>query len=171
LAPAHLPPPQIKSASGFFKEGRAIRNAEAVAERPDGTRIPFIPYPTPLRDGTGKIIGAINMLVDVSERKLAETQQQILLKELSHRVKNNMQILQILLEDGARRARSPEARESPWQQRSVSFTGRLMQRDSMLAIFSGRCVKPQDRPFLRNWTLTVKLIQYSCRTTQRCRSR
>jgi PAS domain S-box-containing protein len=94
-----------------FKEGRAIRNAEAVAERPDGTRVPFIPYPTPLRDGAGKIIGAINMLVDVSERKQAETQQRVLLNELNHRVKNNMQMLQILLEAGAQRAKSAEARE------------------------------------------------------------
>jgi len=51
-----------------LKEGRAIRNAEIVAERPDGTRVPIIPYPTPLRDGAGNIIGAINLLVDVSER-------------------------------------------------------------------------------------------------------
>ena len=94
-----------------LREGRAIRNAEAVAERPDGTRVPFIPYPTPLRDGAGKIVGAINMLVDVSERKQAETQQRILLNELNHRVKNNMQMLQILLEAGARRAKSPDARE------------------------------------------------------------
>ena len=94
-----------------LREGRAIRNAEAVAERPDGTRVPFIPYPTPLRDGAGKIVGAINMLVDVSERKQAETQQRILLNELNHRVKNNMQMLQILLDAGARRAKSPDARE------------------------------------------------------------
>jgi PAS domain S-box-containing protein len=94
-----------------LKEGRAIRNAEAVAERPDGTRVPFIPYPTPLRDSAGKIVGAINMLADVSERKQAETQQRVLLNELNHRVKNNMQMLQILLEAGARRAKSPEARE------------------------------------------------------------
>jgi PAS domain S-box-containing protein len=94
-----------------LKEGRPIRNAEVVAERPDGTRVPFIPYPTPLRDSTGKIVGAINMLVDVSERKQAETQQRILLNELNHRVKNNMQMLQILLDAGAQRARSPEARE------------------------------------------------------------
>jgi PAS domain S-box-containing protein len=92
-------------------QGRAIRNAEAVAERPDGSRVPFIPYPTPLRDSAGKIIGAINMLVDVSERKQAETQQRILLNELNHRVKNNMQMLQTLLDLGARRAKSPEARE------------------------------------------------------------
>jgi PAS domain S-box-containing protein len=94
-----------------LREGRAIRNTEVVVERPDGTRIPIIPYPTPLRDSTGKIIGAINMLVDLSERKQAETQQRILLNELNHRVKNNMQMLQILLEAGSRRARSPEARE------------------------------------------------------------
>jgi two-component sensor histidine kinase len=94
-----------------LREGRAIRNAEVVAERPDGTRAPFIPYPTPLRDGVGRIIGAINMLVDISERKQAETQQRILLNELNHRVKNNMQMLQILLEAGAQRAESSEARE------------------------------------------------------------
>jgi PAS domain S-box-containing protein len=94
-----------------LKEGRAIRNAEIVAERPDGTRVPIIPYPTPLRDGSGKIVGAINMLVDVSERKQAETQQRVLLNELNHRVKNNMQMLQILLEAGVRRAKSPDARE------------------------------------------------------------
>jgi PAS domain S-box-containing protein len=94
-----------------LREGRAIRNAEVVVERPDGTRIPIIPYPTPLRDDSGKIIGAINMLVDVSERKQAETQQRVLLNELNHRVKNNMQMLQILLEAGAQRAESTEARE------------------------------------------------------------
>jgi len=36
-----------------LKEGRPIRNAEAIAERPDGSRVPFIPYPTPLRDAKG----------------------------------------------------------------------------------------------------------------------
>jgi PAS domain S-box-containing protein len=94
-----------------LREGRAIRNAEVLGQRADGTQVPFIPYPTPLRDSAGRIIGAINLLVDVSERKQAETQQRILLNELNHRVKNNMQMLQILLETGARQARSPEARE------------------------------------------------------------
>ncbi|WP_421577302.1 PAS domain S-box protein [Shinella sp. M31] len=55
-----------------IKEDRAIRGEEAIAERPDGTRVPFIPYPTPLHDSGGKLIGAINMLVDISDRKKAE---------------------------------------------------------------------------------------------------
>ena len=55
-----------------LKTGQAIRDAEAIAERPDGTRVPFIPYPTPKHDATGNLVGAINMLVDITERKLAE---------------------------------------------------------------------------------------------------
>jgi PAS domain S-box-containing protein len=94
-----------------LKEGRPIRDAEAVAERPDGTRVPFIPYPTPLRDGKGRIVGAINMLVDISERKQAETQQRILLNELNHRVKNNMQMLQSLLANAARNTQHAEAKQ------------------------------------------------------------
>jgi PAS domain S-box-containing protein len=93
-----------------LKEGRSIRDAEAIAERPDGTRVPFIPYPTPLRDGKGRITGAINMLVDISERKQAETQQRILLNELNHRVKNNMQMLQSLLANAARNTQNAEAK-------------------------------------------------------------
>jgi two-component sensor histidine kinase len=94
-----------------LKEGRAVRGAEAVAERPDGTRVPFIPYPTPLRDADGSVVGAINMLVDVSERQQAETQQRILLNELNHRVKNNMQMLQSLLYSSAKQTQNVEARK------------------------------------------------------------
>jgi PAS domain-containing protein len=55
-----------------LKEGRPIRGYEAIAERPDGTRVNFLPYPTPLWDTHGKLAGAVNMLVDITERKRAE---------------------------------------------------------------------------------------------------
>jgi PAS domain S-box-containing protein len=55
-----------------LKENRTVRGAEAIAERPDGTRVWFTPYPTPLRDAKGNIVGGVNMLVDITERKRAE---------------------------------------------------------------------------------------------------
>jgi PAS domain S-box-containing protein len=55
-----------------LKEGRILRGVEAIIERPDGTRRWFIPYPTALRDSEGKVVGGINMLVDITERKQAE---------------------------------------------------------------------------------------------------
>ncbi len=55
-----------------LKEGRIIEGAECIAERPDGTRVWFTPYPRPLRDADGKIVGGINMLVEITARKQAE---------------------------------------------------------------------------------------------------
>ena len=66
-----LPHDQCPMAMALHQR-RPIRGMEAVAERPDGTRIPFIPYPTPLFDASGRLTGAVNMLVDISERKRTE---------------------------------------------------------------------------------------------------
>ena len=55
-----------------LKEGRAVRGYEALVERPDGTRIRFVPYPTPFKDEAGRLLGAINVLVDVGERRQGE---------------------------------------------------------------------------------------------------
>src|ERR1700751_4259774 len=52
-----------------IKEKRIVRGMEAVAERPDGTRVLFEAYPTPLFNASGALIGAVNMLVDTSDRK------------------------------------------------------------------------------------------------------
>ena len=51
-----------------LKEGRAVHGETAILERPDGTRVWFMPYPTPWLDAQGRVIGGINMLVDVSDR-------------------------------------------------------------------------------------------------------
>ena len=57
-----------------LREKRPIRGMEAIAERPDGTRVSFIPYPTPLFDAAGTLIGAVNALVDITERHEADKQ-------------------------------------------------------------------------------------------------
>ncbi len=50
-----------------IKARAAVRDVVALAERPDGTRVMFAPYPTPLLDETGEIVGAVNILIDVTE--------------------------------------------------------------------------------------------------------
>ncbi|MDB5446046.1 MAG: hypothetical protein JWQ97_1363 [Phenylobacterium sp.] len=51
---------------------RPIRGVTAVAERPDGSRVNFTPYPTPIVDAEGALVGAVNMLIDVTDQKQAE---------------------------------------------------------------------------------------------------
>lgn len=55
-----------------IKQRSVVRGLEAIAERPDGTRVPFMPYPSLLLNASGEMIGAVNMLVDISDRKRAE---------------------------------------------------------------------------------------------------
>jgi PAS domain-containing protein len=54
-----------------IKENRPIRGAVAAAERPDGTRVMFTPYPTPLIGADGAIAGAVNILIDVTDARQA----------------------------------------------------------------------------------------------------
>ena len=55
-----------------LRERQAIRDEEIVIERPDGTRRHVLPHPEPMRNAQGVVIGAINMLVDITDRKQAE---------------------------------------------------------------------------------------------------
>jgi two-component system CheB/CheR fusion protein len=61
-----------------LKERRAVRGGQAIAERPDGSRVPFMAFPTPLRDASGAFVGAVNMLIDMSDHQRAE--------QVSHRL-------------------------------------------------------------------------------------
>ncbi len=55
-----------------LKGGEITEGIECLAERPDGSRFWFTPYPAVLRDAEGRITGGINLLVDITDRKLAQ---------------------------------------------------------------------------------------------------
>lgn len=67
----YLPHDQCAMAVAL-REKRAVRDVEAIAERPDGTRVHFIPHPTPLFDRDGNFAGAVNLLLDVTEQRKPE---------------------------------------------------------------------------------------------------
>lgn len=64
----YLPHDQCPMAQAI-REKRNNRDNIAIAERPDGSRIAFRPYPTVLFDEQGAVIGAVNMLIDVTEEQ------------------------------------------------------------------------------------------------------
>jgi PAS domain S-box-containing protein len=91
-----------------LREQKPVRGVEAICERPDGTRVPMMPYPTPLFDESGRMTGAVNMLVDITEQKRAEDQQAMLVRELHHRVKNTLANVQAIMGATARSAHTIE---------------------------------------------------------------
>ncbi len=55
-----------------LKTGKPVNGEEIIIERPDGTRSNVIPHPRPLFDSTGKLTGAVNLLLDITGQKKTE---------------------------------------------------------------------------------------------------
>jgi PAS domain S-box-containing protein len=55
-----------------LRDGHSVRGQEIVVERPSGGKVCVLPHPVPLRDASGELVGAVNMLVDITDRKRAE---------------------------------------------------------------------------------------------------
>ncbi len=91
-----------------LREKRRLHAVEAIAERPDGTQVPFLSHPAPLYDETGRLTGGVDMMVDITERKRTESQQSLLIRELHHRVKNTLATVQAIMGATARTASSIE---------------------------------------------------------------
>jgi PAS domain S-box-containing protein len=90
------------------KERRAVRGIEAIVERPDGTRVSLIPYPTPMYNASGEMIGAVNVLVDISEHKRVEETLELLVGEIKHRIKNTLSTVLAIAAQTFRQAPSQE---------------------------------------------------------------
>ncbi len=91
------------------RTGEPVRDVECILERPDGERVRFMSYPTPIHDQSGLLVGAVNMLVDTSEVHRLNTRQKILIDELNHRVKNTLATVQALALQSFPRAERPGA--------------------------------------------------------------
>ena len=80
-------------------ERRAVRGISAIAERPDGSRVKFQPFPTPVLDEQGKVLGAVNLLFDLSNRERAEhlRSQAARCRRLSRGVDDNRAVTALLV--------------------------------------------------------------------------
>lgn len=55
-----------------IKENKVYEGREIVIERPDGSRLTVLAHANPFYSEAGKLLGAVNMLVDIADRKQAE---------------------------------------------------------------------------------------------------
>ncbi len=141
------------------REGE-IKGLEAAWKRKDGTTIYVRESARAVRDSSGRTIYYEGMVEDISERRLAEmsqkekqrdleaalTEKNVLLKEIHHRVKNNMQVISSLLNLQSRYLKHPDDvelfKESQRRIRSMAFIHeKLYQSKNLSRIEFGGYIK------------------------------
>jgi PAS domain S-box-containing protein len=113
---AFLPHAECPMATAI-KTARPVRGVSAVAERPDGTRVTFMPYPTPLFAPDGSLRSAVNMLIDVTEKRqsAALREQAARCRRLMRSIANRdtVETLALLAEEYETKALLLDAGKSP----------------------------------------------------------
>lgn len=96
--------------------GEVVTGFEFLAESADGERIPIVINASPIRNSRGELIGAFTSATDLrpykalerslrealAQREEAVAQRETLYRELTHRVKNHLQIMAALVSLGVR---------------------------------------------------------------------
>ncbi|MBB3660672.1 PAS domain S-box-containing protein [Rhizobium sp. BK650] len=102
--------------------GERVDHFETVRRRKDGTFIDISLTISPIRNGEGKIIGASKIARDISDRKRAAEHQDLLLREMHHRVKNLFAITGSIITLAARTAQTPAELATGMKDRLVALS-------------------------------------------------
>ncbi len=80
-----------------IREGKRIEHYETVRRHKDGSPLDISLTVSPVRDSSGAIVGASKIARNISERKHAAQRQMLLLREMSHRIKNIFAIMSAVI--------------------------------------------------------------------------
>jgi PAS domain S-box-containing protein len=90
-----------------IRAGERIEHYETMRRRKDGSLVAISLSVSPIRDARGEIAGASKIARDNSEAHRAQEQQQLLLREMNHRVKNVFALASGIVNLTARSAATP----------------------------------------------------------------
>lgn len=91
-----------------IRRGLQVETYDSVRRRKDGSLVDVSLTVSPVRDATGAVIGASAIVRDITERKRADEQRELLLGEMHHRVKNLFALCSAIVARSKRSARSVE---------------------------------------------------------------
>lgn len=154
-----------------IQSGERVDHFETVRRRKDGNLIDISLTISPIRDDSGKIIGASKIARDISERRREAEHREMLLREMHHRVKNLFAVVASIITLAARSAVTPSDLAFSMKDRLMSLA---RAHEITLPSFAGQSVEdppatlfqllsnilaPYGKDELRQWTLHGEDIQ------------
>jgi PAS domain S-box-containing protein len=98
---------------GRIRRGERVEHYETIRRRKDGSFVDISLSVSPIRDAAGRVVGASKIARDISDRKRADEERNLLVAELSHRVKNTLAtVISIAHQSFSRGANPEDARRS-----------------------------------------------------------
>jgi PAS domain S-box-containing protein len=91
-----------------IRRGERIDHYETTRRRKDGCLVDISLTVSPIRDAGGAVIGASKIARDITERRRAQEQQQVLLREMHHRIKNLFAVSASVVALSVGTARTPQ---------------------------------------------------------------
>jgi PAS domain S-box-containing protein len=161
-----------KAFTSELQEKHTVTNLEGSMKTKDGRPVWVLENASLVNDedGTALIEGT---LIDITERKLAEEQlkaslreKEVLLKEIHHRVKNNMQVISSLLSLQANRAHSQEVvdmfRESQTRVKSMALIHeKLYQSGDLARVDFGEYIRNLTGNLFRTYNVRSVTLEIS----------
>ncbi len=160
IVPAELGEEQRRLLAPVGKGG-SIAPFESVRVHKDGRKIDVFLAASAMRDGHGEVFGISTIAHDITERKTAEKavaeslhEKEVLLREIHHRVKNNLQVISSLLKLHAEQITDPVARavfqDSQERVRSIALLhDKLYQSGNLRGVDVGHYVETLVQTLLR----------------------
>ncbi|TLG72651.1 chemotaxis protein CheB [Methylocystis sp. B8] len=94
-----VPPEGINEEASLMervRQGESVENQETVRRRKDGALVEISLSASPIRNVQGQVTGVAMVSRDITERKQAEEHVKLLLKEVNHRAKNMLGVVQVI---------------------------------------------------------------------------
>jgi PAS domain S-box-containing protein len=142
-----------------LRKGERMQHVETVRMRKNGQRLDVSLCISPIKDANGRLIGAATIARDITERKQVEAylkaslrEKEVLLKEIHHRVKNNLQVVSSLLGLQAHVIQDPRLR-APFEESQARIHTMALIHEQLYE--SGNLAQIDFAEYLRNLATSV----------------
>jgi PAS domain S-box-containing protein len=135
-----------------LKGGQRIEHYETTRVTKDGRRIGISLTVSPVHDKAGTVIGASKVGRDITERKRAEEHVRFLMRELSHRTKNMMAVVQAISWQTVRKSLDLKNFEERFTQRleALARSHDLLVKRDWHGVVLEDLVRTQLEPFVES---------------------